>query len=157
MEESLFLTLESLHLVGVVLFLGTVIVSAWWKLSADRTRDAKVIAFAQAQVAGADLRLTLIGIVLIALGGPVNAILQGLPFTLFWVALAMILFSLSVLIWLVLMIPLQRRLCKMTAEFSNASMVPEEYWGLERRWMLFGTLSMVLALSVIPVMVFKPD
>ena len=157
MEESLFLTLESLHLVGVVLFLGTVIVSAWWKLSADRTLDPKVIAFAQAQVAGADLRLTLIGIVLIALGGPVNAILQGLPFSLFWVALAMILFSLSVLIWLVLMIPLQRRLCKMTAEFGNASMVPEEYWGLERRWMLFGALSMALAVSVIPVMVFKPD
>lgn len=157
MEESLFLTLESLHLVGVVLFLGTVIVSAWWKLSADRTGDAKVIAFAQGQVAGADLRLTLVGIVLIAVGGPINAILQGLPFSLFWVALAMGLFGASVVIWLAVMIPLQRRLCRMAADFGGAGIIPQEYWAMERRWMTFCVLSMAFALSVIPIMVFKPD
>lgn len=157
MEETLFLTLESVHLVGVVLFIGNIIVTGWWKLSANRTNDPRVIAFAQRQVAGADLRFTLIGIVLIIVGGPVNAFLQGLTFSLFWVSLAVALFGASAVIWLGVMLPLQRRLCKMAAEFQGKTVVPDAYWGLERRWMAFGIFATLLALSVIPVMVFKPD
>ena len=36
-----------IHLLGVVVFLGNVIVTALWKTLADRTREPRVIAYAQ--------------------------------------------------------------------------------------------------------------
>lgn len=44
------LVYKSLHLLGVVVFLGNVIVTAWWKAQADRRRDPVVVAFAQRPV-----------------------------------------------------------------------------------------------------------
>ena len=43
-------TLKLLHLLGVILFLGNILVTAWWKIAADRTRNPAVIAHAQRQV-----------------------------------------------------------------------------------------------------------
>jgi uncharacterized membrane protein len=41
-----YLLLKSLHILGVVLFLGNIIITGWWKAMADRTRNPVVIAFA---------------------------------------------------------------------------------------------------------------
>lgn len=40
------LTIKSLHILGVSLFLGNIIVSAFWKVLADRTGNYAVIRFA---------------------------------------------------------------------------------------------------------------
>jgi len=42
----------------VVAFLGNIIVTGWWKLMADRTRDPRVIAFAQRQVTTTDYEIS---------------------------------------------------------------------------------------------------
>ena len=41
-----YLFLKGIHILGVILLLGNIIVTAWWKIMADRTRDPRVIAFA---------------------------------------------------------------------------------------------------------------
>ena len=61
-----YLLLKFLHLLGVVLFLGNIIVTGWWKSMADRTRDPKIIAFAQSQVSATDRVFTLGGIIILA-------------------------------------------------------------------------------------------
>ena len=48
--ENSYLWLKVLHIVGVVLFLGNIIVTGWWKNMADRTKNPQIIAFAQRQV-----------------------------------------------------------------------------------------------------------
>lgn len=48
--DSTYLTLKSLHILRAVIFLGNIIVTGWWKVMADRSRDLKIIAFAQRQV-----------------------------------------------------------------------------------------------------------
>jgi uncharacterized membrane protein len=48
MTSSYFI-LKALHVTGVVVFLGNIIVTAWWKMAADRTRDPPTIAYAQRQ------------------------------------------------------------------------------------------------------------
>ena len=45
-----YLFLKTIHLVGVVIFVGNIVVTAWWKVMADLTRDPKIVAFAQRQV-----------------------------------------------------------------------------------------------------------
>ena len=45
MTES-YLFFKSLHILGVILLLGNLIVTAWWKLMANRTKNPSIIAFA---------------------------------------------------------------------------------------------------------------
>ena len=60
MDEMMdtYLLLKSLHILGVVLFLGNIIVTGWWKFMADRTRNPTIVAFAQRQVTLTDYVFT---------------------------------------------------------------------------------------------------
>jgi uncharacterized membrane protein len=58
-------TLKMLHLFGVVMFMGNIIVTGWWKVMADRTGDYRIIAFAQRQVTLTDWVFTFGGALLV--------------------------------------------------------------------------------------------
>jgi uncharacterized membrane protein len=51
----------SLHILGVVLFLGNIIVTAVWKTLADRTKNPSVVAYAQRLVTVTDVAFTATG------------------------------------------------------------------------------------------------
>lgn len=148
-----YLLLKTLHIVGVVLFIGNIIVTAWWKVMADRTRDPKIIAFAQRQVTLTDWVFTFGGIVLVAIGGYGNAALHGIPMTLAW---GNALFILSGVIWVAVLIPVQTKLARIARTFADGGTIPETYWRLEKLWGLFGGIATVLPLANIAIMVFKP-
>lgn len=57
-----------IHLLGVVLFLGNIIVTALWKTLADRTGEPRVIAYAQHLVTVTDWVFTGGGLVLLLIG-----------------------------------------------------------------------------------------
>jgi uncharacterized membrane protein len=56
------------HLFGVVIFLGNIIVTAVWKVMADHTGDSRIIAYAQRLVTLTDWIFTAGGVVLILVG-----------------------------------------------------------------------------------------
>ncbi len=62
-------TWVALHVLGVVVFLGNLVVTAVWKTLADRTRDASVIAYAQRLVTITDISFTATGAALITVSG----------------------------------------------------------------------------------------
>jgi len=78
--DNTYLLLKSLHIFGTVIFLGNIIVTGWWKVMADRTRNPVVIAFAQRQVTLTDFIFTTRGVVLILATGIGNAILHNMDF-----------------------------------------------------------------------------
>ena len=53
--------LKVVHLTGVVLFLGNIIVTAVWKILADRTGEPRVIAYAQRLVTAGGAALIVVG------------------------------------------------------------------------------------------------
>ena len=66
------------HLFGVVLFLGNIIVTAVWKVMADQTGDSQIIAYAQRLVTLTDWIFTAGGVVLILVGAYGMAAVAGL-------------------------------------------------------------------------------
>jgi hypothetical protein len=64
-----YTTFKMLHVFGVVLFLGNIIVTGVWKYRADVTGRPDVIAFAQRLVTLTDWVFTFGGAVLILIGG----------------------------------------------------------------------------------------
>lgn len=152
---DLYLALKSAHVVGVVLFVGNIIVTGWWKMMADRTRDPVVIAFAQRQVTLTDWVFTFGGVCLVTAAGCGNALLHDIPLTTPWIAWGEVLFIASGVIWIAVLVPVQSRLTRLTRRLSAESGIPEEYWRLERRWIVYGTVATILPLAAIPVMVGK--
>lgn len=152
-----YLWLKSIHILGVVLFLGNIIVTGWWKAMADRTKDPAIIAFAQRQVTLTDWIFTFGGVVLTLAGGIGNAWLNDMQiFTVYWLAWGGWLFIISGVIWVIALVPLQISLERMAKQFANGGSIPDRYWKHERLWMVFGFIATILPLLNIYWMVFKP-
>ena len=79
-----YLALKSLHILGVVLFVGNIIVTGWWKVQADRTRHPAIVAFAQRQVTMTDWLFTFGGSTLVVVGAYANVYLHDLPLDAPW-------------------------------------------------------------------------
>ena len=76
---TLEVALRFLHVVAVVVFLGDIVVSAVWKWLADRSRDPRVIVWAQRQVMLTDRYLLIPSIAVLVVSGYASASLLGIP------------------------------------------------------------------------------
>jgi uncharacterized membrane protein len=152
-----YLLLKSVHILGVVLFLGNIIITGWWKIMADRTKNKQIIAFAQRQVTLTDYVFTLGGVLLVLATGIGNAILHELNYlSIKWLAWGYWLFIASGVIWVAILLPIQIKQAKMAKQFSEQEPIPEQYWKLGNLWIIFGTLATLLPLANLYWMVFKP-
>jgi len=153
-----YLWLKSLHLLGVVLFLGNIIITGWWKFMADKTLNQQVIAFAQRQVTLTDFIFTAGGSVLVLAGGLGNAMLHGMPILqIRWLTWGFWLFNISGLIWIFILIPIQIRQAKLAKAFENGGEIPLVYWQLGKQWYIWGTVATLLPLMNLYWMVLKPN
>ncbi len=156
MNDS-YLLLKSLHVLGAVIFLGNIIVTAWWKVMADRTGEPRIIAFAQRQVTLTDFVFTAGGVALILATGVGNTASHQMDiWHTRWLAWGMGLFIVSGVIWVAVLILVQFLQARIARAFAGGSPIPEQYWRLGRVWMIFGIVATVLPLVNIYWMVFKP-
>ena len=145
------------HIVGIVLLLGNITVTAVWKVFADRTSDTAIIAFGQRMVTGTDFGLTLPGIVLTIIGGygamyEARYDFPGPP----WLMWSQICFVAAGVIWLGVLIPIQARQARMARQFASATQVPVEYRALARRWLAWGLVATVPLIAALYFMIDKP-
>jgi len=155
--NNVYLWLKCLHLLGVVMFLGNIIITGGWKFYADKTKNPQIIAFAQRQVTLTDFIFTAGGSALVFACGYGNAVLLDMDvFHTKWLSWGFWLFSLSGLIWLLVLIPVQIKQAKIANAFADGGEIPQEYWHLSRRWYFWGTLATLLPVANLYWMVFKP-
>lgn len=151
-----YLLLKMLHIFGVVLFLGNIVVTAFWKTFSDFSIDWRVIVFSQRLVTYTDIAFTTLGVLMIASTGMLMAKQYGNFFDLKWIMWGFSLFVASGVIWLFILIPLQVKLHQIANQFKSNAKIPAIYWKLERYWMIFGMIATVLPLITLYWMVFKP-
>ena len=126
-------TFKVIHLLGVVLFLGNIIVTALWKILADCTREPAVVAFAQWLVTLTDWIFTAGGAALIVIGGYGMAGIGGLDLRQTWLVWGQSLFVISGLIWVAVLIPTQIAQARQARAFAAGGPIPDSYWRLGRR------------------------
>ena len=145
------------HYTGVILLVGNITVTAVWKVFANRTGDARIIAFGQRLVTGTDFGLTIPGIVLTMVGGYGVAGVMGYPlFEDLWLIASQALFVLAGLIWLGILVPIQVRQARIARGFEQGGAVSDEYRVLSRRWITWGLISTVPMVAVLWLMITKP-
>jgi uncharacterized membrane protein len=153
----MYTTLKFVHLFGVVLFVGNIITAALWKTRADRSGDLATVAFAQRTVALADWAFTLPGVLLVAIGGYGMAAKRPWPLHgLHWLEWGQGLFWVSALIWILVLIPTQRRLIAASEAGRKAGTLPPEFARLSTRWAMWGGIATLLPIIVLFMMVTKP-
>lgn len=149
--------LKALHLGGVVLLVGNVTVTSIWKLYADRTRDPRILGFAQRLVTVTDWFFTFWGIVLLVVGGYGMAIAAGMdPFGDGWLVWSQVQFAAAGAMWLGLLVPIQVRQARLARGFAESGAIPEEYWRLSRRWIVWGLVATLPLLGATWTMIVKP-
>ena len=155
--DHTYLLLKSLHILGIILLMGNIIVTAWWKFMADKTKDPSVIAFAQRQVTLTDFVFTAPGAFLAIMAGDSMAYtFMSSTWDIQWLTWGRCLFIASGIIWIVVLIPTQIKQARMARGFVISKTIPDEYWKLSKRWNIFGALAVLLPLMNIYWMVFKP-
>jgi uncharacterized membrane protein len=154
--DNSYLWLKTVHLFGVVIFLGNIIVTGWWKVMADKTKNPQIIAFAQRQVTLTDFIFTAGGATILFLAGMANVGIHHMEMSSKWISQGMLMFTLSGVIWIAVLIPAQIKQAKMAKVFAISGVIPEYYWQLNNRWIFFGILATLLPLINLFWMVFKP-
>ena len=152
-----YLAFKVIHVFGVVLFLGNIIVTGVWKILADRTGDPRTIAYAQRLVTLTDWVFTAGGIVLILIGAYGMVLTAGLdPLGPAWLIWGQGLFIASGIIWVAILIPMQIAQAREARGFAEGGVIPESYWRLGRLWAIWGTIATLLPLANLYFMVVKP-
>jgi uncharacterized membrane protein len=145
------------HVFGVVIFLGNIIVTGVWKTLADRTKEPHVVAYAQRLVIVTDIVFTAVGAALIALSGPILAEDLGGVGGPAWITWGLALFAGSGIIWVAVLLPIEFAQARLAKQFAAGGPIPDRYWQLSTRWAVFGTIATLLPLANLYFMIFKPD
>jgi len=142
-----------LHIVGAVLFLGNIIVTGFWMLLAERRGNEASIRFAAIGVNWADVFFTAPGVILLLGNGLLLSQQWGGLYQMAWIRIALILFTLSGVVWVAALIPLQNRLAHW-AEAPDA--LPASFFEALHRWYFWGLVATLLPLGSMVLIVVKP-
>ena len=151
-----YLTYKIIHVVGVVFFMGNIIVTGFWKAMADRMREPHVVAYAQHLVTVTDWVFTFGGVVLILIGAYGMVMTGKLDLHQTWLIWGQALFGASGVIWLAVLVPTQIAQAKIARTFAAGGPIPQRYWDLNHRWVIFGIIASALPLANLYFMIAKP-
>lgn len=148
--------LKATHVLFAMLYLGTGLGSAYYKLRAYASRDPQIIAFCDREIVRADWIFTVSSGVVMPVTGLAMVSLLQLPWKTSWLVAAFALYVLAGLLWLwaaALQLRM-RRLSQLAAEAGQP--VDSAYHRAHRQWLLLGFPAFVAAVATVVLMVVKP-
>ena len=147
--------IKALHILGVSIFIGNIIVSAFWKVMADRSRNLSVMQFGVRLVNLTDMLFTGLGSALLIVTGHLMAQKFGGVMNQEWIVVSYILFGISGILWLTVLVPIQIKQSKLIKALPGDAPVPKKYYELGKRWSVIGTIAIIVPLPAIFFMVSK--
>jgi uncharacterized membrane protein len=152
----MFVAWETVHIFGVILFMGNLIVTAFWRTRADRAGNLAAVALVQ-RIAAQGWMLNVVGIALIVIGGYGMAIAGHVPLHgLAWLDASQGCFYVAVIIWLLVLIRAQRRLVVLSDAGLRAGSLDPGFHRIARRWAMWNGIATLLLLAALVLMVTKP-
>lgn len=140
-----------MHILGAILFMGNIVVTAAWLSMAKRSGSGGALQVATRTVVVTDVIFTLPGSLLLLLNGGIMGTTwfkDQAP----WIFASIALFLVSAVIWLAVLVPLQRRMVAL----AESEPTGPEIAGMMSRWFRFGGIATLLALITLVLMVTKP-
>jgi uncharacterized membrane protein len=145
-----------MHVLGAVLFLGNMMVTAVWMSLAKRSGNAEALRLGVRGIMLTDAVFTTPGALLLLLNGGILAA-PYFKTDWHWLAAGIVLYLASGAIWGMAVIPSQKKLAQLMSTMPPGGPVPPECDALMARWNRFGGMATLLPLIALVLMVFKPS
>lgn len=148
----LVLILKVILALTIITFVGDIILMAFWKLSAEKTRNPQVLLFANKTVNRTDKFFLEPSASILALVSHVLAALVGVHiYRTPTLTLAMVAFILSGIVWVSVLMPTQKKQEKMCAAAvaANQQEMSADYYALSKRWKNWGYFALFLDLLAV--------
>ncbi len=147
--------IKTLHILGVVFFLGNSIIGAFWRLSVLKSKDISVVRHALKLTKLTDWVFTLPGALLIGVTGHMLAPKFGGIAAFGWIYHSYAMLTVAVLMWLAGMLPIQLKQIRMLNEDDVGHLSPQ-FQKLTLIWNTLGIIAMLLTLVALYLMVVRP-
>lgn len=150
-----YLVLKTVHILAAMVFLGTGLGSAWYRLRADFSDDTRVIAWCQREVVRADWYFTVPAGLLLPLSALGLVLTMRLSWTTPWILWGIGGYVIAGVCWLPA-VWLQIAMRRLAEEaLARGEPVPAEFHRYARWWMALGVPSFGAAIGTVWVMVAK--
>jgi uncharacterized membrane protein len=154
---TLYFVVKYLHVLGAIVILGTGTGIAFFMLMAHRSGDVAFIARTAATVVIADMLFTLTAVLLQPVSGGVLMVLSSTTFAEHWLMTALGLYVVAGLFWIpVIFMQIEMRDLARSAVAQQAPL-PPRYFVLFRRWFLFGIPGFGSVMTILWLMIAKPQ
>lgn len=155
----MYLLLKLFHIISVIAFLGNITTGLFWHAHAARTRDARLLAHTMAGIIRSDRFFTLPGVIGIIISGVATATYAHLPILRTgWILWTLVLFTVSGLIFMFRVAPLQRQLRDLAeAGAQSGGFDYDRYHALAIRWEIWGAAALLTPVAGLVLMVLKPS
>ena len=151
MEYSFY---KLLHVLGVILFLGNIIVGLFWMHIAVKTDDAKILGHTLKGIITADVFFTIPGVIIVAATGIMTAMVGHYPIMKTgWVVWPMTLFVVSGIVFLFFVAPLQKKMYTLVS--SSETFDQTEFRSMYLSWKIWGSIALLLPMAAAVMMVLK--
>lgn len=153
-----YLVMKTIHVLAAVIFLGNIIVGAFWKVHGDRTGDPRIIAHTMAGIIRADRWFTMPSVALLLIAGFGGAGMGRISIGgSDWIVWSIVLIAVSAVAFMARLVPLQRRMLAVARDASGPGGFDRvRYDSLSRSWMVWGIIATVAPIVAVVLMVFKP-
>ncbi|HEY9515258.1 MAG TPA: DUF2269 family protein [Gemmatimonadaceae bacterium] len=153
-----YLVMKTIHVLAVVLFLGNIMIGAFWKIHGDRSGDPRIIAHTLAGIIRADRWFTMPGVVLLIIAGFGGAGMGRISIGgSAWIVWSIVLLAVSAVAFMARLVPLQRRMLALARDASGADGFDRAtYAALSRSWTVWGIIATLAPVVAVVLMVFKP-
>jgi len=154
----MYLALKFLHIAAVVMFIGNITTGLFWHRHAARTRDPRLLAHTMDGIIRSDQLFTIPAVIIIVITGILVAIQLHLPLLRTgWIAWSLLLFTVSGLVFMFSVVPLQRQLRDIArAGTASGNFDYVHYHARALRWEYWGALALVTPMAAMVLMVLKP-
>ena len=154
----MYLWLKLVHVTAVIAFLGNITTGLFWYAHAARTRDPRLLAHAMDGIIRSDRLFTIPGVVVIIASGLAAAIAGGHPILgTPWILWSLVLFSVSGLVFVLRVAPLQVRLRVLAqAGAERGAFDWDGYHRVARAWEAWGLVALLTPIAALVLMVLKP-
>ncbi len=150
-----YFILKYLHLLSMVLLFGTGLGSAFYKWTADRSKNIEHIAITNRNVVLADWIFTTPTIIFQPISGLWMVYYMNIPLTTPWIAISLGLYIVAGACWLpVVWLQIRMRDMANNAISTNNSL-PDKYWLYAKIWFALGVPAFISMVIIVFLMVFK--
>lgn len=142
-----------IHTISAILFIGNIMTAAFWKMKAEFTKDETHVHKTVKNIMLADYIFTIPSTIGLLGSGFLLAFQSNYSLQeINWLTVSIGLFILTGVIWLSLLLPLQRKMMK----YSGTQFNDKKYWKISRTWDVIGTISVLLPVIILYLMIAKP-